>query len=726
MVGRVEDDLAPVVGQARPPVRERPDVVGLRRLEAADAERARRRRQVRPRPGAAALTTTTAPVSASTRRSCTVQQRREALEGLDVPGRPQGDVDLVGARSTYSPMRSTTSWSDPLEHAGPHELGDARRTARAGCRRPTRARRSPRSGSRSGRARRRRSAARAPPACGRTWSGRTNGTFQPSASSAAMRSVRFSPPPPIQIGSAGCTGLGSQRASVRLKCLPSWSVLSTRSSERTTRGVLVEQVEALAGATGTGCRRRRTRPATTRRRCRRRPGRRRGGRWWRWRWPAPPGAGSRRSTRASRRAPARSCRRGRRGRRRPRGSGGPTGRRRRSGPRSRSSRSRAPRCGPRGASARRSSCSAAPCAPRTTSRGGHYVALAWLSLRPRPTAPASSPERRPASASRSPGSWRPRARRHARRPPRGPPADAGRGARDATGVRAEVVAADLADADSREHLVGDVAERGLTVDVLVNNAGFSTTGPVHRSDPDREVAMLRTDVEAVAHLCSAVPARHGRARPRRGAQRGVDGRVPAAARAGRLLGVEGVRARLQPRRAGRAEGHAASRSPCCAPARSRPSSPRPPASPTRRPTSLPKFMWVSAEEVAAVGVEGMAAGRDVVIPGAANRVGAVAAHLMPKRLLVPLLAPPAPVASSISRRARCRRPGRGGQPASTRPSPCRRRRCPRAAVTRRSDRRRATRNLSWKIGPAIGASAGLARRRPGSASSVTSVPVSPR
>ena len=34
-----------------------------------------------------------------------------------------------------------------------------------------------------------------------------NGTFQPSASSAAIRSVRRSPPPPTQIGS-GRTGRG--------------------------------------------------------------------------------------------------------------------------------------------------------------------------------------------------------------------------------------------------------------------------------------------------------------------------------------------------------------------------------------------------------------------------------------------------------------------------------------------------------------------------------------
>ncbi|MDZ7734200.1 MAG: SDR family oxidoreductase [Acidimicrobiia bacterium] len=70
------------------------------------------------------------------------------------------------------------------------------------------------------------------------------------------------------------------------------------------------------------------------------------------------------------------------------------------------------------------------------------------------------------------------------------------------GVRCEVLVADLADEAERRDLVSRVGDLGLTVEVLVNNAGFSTMGPVHRSEPEREVAMLRTDVEAVAHLCS--------------------------------------------------------------------------------------------------------------------------------------------------------------------------------------------------------------------------------
>ena len=54
--------------------------------------------------------------------------------------------------------------------------------------------------------------------------------------------------------------------------------------------------------------------------------------------------------------------------------------------------------------------------------------------------------------------------------------------------------------------------------------------------------------------------------------------------------------------------------------------------------SLPKFMWVPAADVAKAAVEGLAAGRPVVIPGAANRASAALAHLAPKALLLPMLA----------------------------------------------------------------------------------------
>ncbi len=54
--------------------------------------------------------------------------------------------------------------------------------------------------------------------------------------------------------------------------------------------------------------------------------------------------------------------------------------------------------------------------------------------------------------------------------------------------------------------------------------------------------------------------------------------------------------------------------------------------------SLPKIMWVPAADVARAAVDGMDAGRAVVIPGTANRVTAAVAHLTPKSLILPLLA----------------------------------------------------------------------------------------
>src|SRR5215831_3694483 len=70
------------------------------------------------------------------------------------------------------------------------------------------------------------------------------------------------------------------------------------------------------------------------------------------------------------------------------------------------------------------------------------------------------------------------------------------------GVRTEFIACDLTDDAARRELHPEITRRNLAVDILVNNAGFSTTGPVAKSDPEREVAMVRTDVEAVVHLTS--------------------------------------------------------------------------------------------------------------------------------------------------------------------------------------------------------------------------------
>jgi len=63
-------------------------------------------------------------------------------------------------------------------------------------------------------------------------------------------------------------------------------------------------------------------------------------------------------------------------------------------------------------------------------------------------------------------------------------------------------AVDLSDRPSRAVVLDRVAELGCTPNILVNNAGLSTVGPVAASDPDAEMNVIEVDLAAVADLCS--------------------------------------------------------------------------------------------------------------------------------------------------------------------------------------------------------------------------------
>jgi uncharacterized protein len=71
---------------------------------------------------------------------------------------------------------------------------------------------------------------------------------------------------------------------------------------------------------------------------------------------------------------------------------------------------------------------------------------------------------------------------------------------DRHGVRAEVVAADLSDSAERDRVVSEIEQLGLTVAVLVNNAGFGIYRAFARSDRERELQQVRLLVEAVVDL----------------------------------------------------------------------------------------------------------------------------------------------------------------------------------------------------------------------------------
>ncbi len=209
---------------------------------------------------------------------------------------------------------------------------------------------------------------------------------------------------------------------------------------------------------------------------------------------------------------------------------------------------------------------------------------------------------------------------------------------DTLPTTAHVVPGDLADRAARAGLLGELESRGLTPQILVNNAGLSTLGPVHRSDPDAETNMIEVDVVAVADLCGRfLP---GMVERGRGAVLNVASTAafqPLPGQAGYGAGKAFV---LSYTRSVSAElkGTGVTATVLC---------PGPvqtgfgeAAGFTRQEANdaLPGFMWVPAAEVARAAVEGMDKGTLVVIPGFANRAGAAFANLMPKRVLLPILA----------------------------------------------------------------------------------------
>jgi hypothetical protein len=206
------------------------------------------------------------------------------------------------------------------------------------------------------------------------------------------------------------------------------------------------------------------------------------------------------------------------------------------------------------------------------------------------------------------------------------------------GLRVDVLAADLSDRGVRAGLLGRVTDMGVTPHILVNNAGLSTLGPISKSDPEAEMNMIEVDVVAVADLCS----------------RFVPGMVERGA--GAVLNVASTAAfQPLPGQAGYGAGKAfvlsyteslneelrgsgVTASALC---------PGPvdtgfgeSAGFTKEESeaALPKVMWKLAQVVAKVGVDALASGRVVAIPGAANRVAAGMARHTPNRFLVRLVA----------------------------------------------------------------------------------------
>ena len=75
-----------------------------------------------------------------------------------------------------------------------------------------------------------------------------------------------------------------------------------------------------------------------------------------------------------------------------------------------------------------------------------------------------------------------------------------RGLTEEFGVAVSVLARDLAQAGTPAAIARELEERGLSVDILINNAGFGVYGPFAQTPLSRELEMIEVNVTALTQL----------------------------------------------------------------------------------------------------------------------------------------------------------------------------------------------------------------------------------
>jgi short-subunit dehydrogenase len=193
---------------------------------------------------------------------------------------------------------------------------------------------------------------------------------------------------------------------------------------------------------------------------------------------------------------------------------------------------------------------------------------------------------------------------------------------------AEVLAADLTDPDQ----LAAVEARVRTVDLLVNNAGFGTFGPLHTLDIDIEAREVNLNIVALVrltHAAAVAMVERGRGgilnvSSLAGFQPGPSNATYSATKAFVTSFTQAVHEELK--------GTGVSVTALCpgfthTEFQERANAPA---------SDVPGFMWQDAPEVARAGLDGVAKNRAVVIPGATNKImgnlSSVTPHAITRRV----------------------------------------------------------------------------------------------
>ena len=201
------------------------------------------------------------------------------------------------------------------------------------------------------------------------------------------------------------------------------------------------------------------------------------------------------------------------------------------------------------------------------------------------------------------------------------------------GVRVDVMVEDLEDPTAPARICADLEARGLKIDVLVNNAGYGVPGSYVASGWDVHERFLQIMVVAVAELTHRLlPGMMERRYGRIINVASLAGLVPAPAGHTLYAASKAFLIKFSESLGHEVRRHGVFVTAVC------PGftySEFHDVTGTRvRMKSLPRFMWLSASDVARHGYDAVMAGESVVVTGRVNAAIATLVRMLPQRLVI--------------------------------------------------------------------------------------------
>jgi short-subunit dehydrogenase len=201
------------------------------------------------------------------------------------------------------------------------------------------------------------------------------------------------------------------------------------------------------------------------------------------------------------------------------------------------------------------------------------------------------------------------------------------------GRRVHVIVCDLSASGAPARLCAEIASRGLTIDALVNNAGYGVPGAYADSPWERHGAMLQVMVTSVAELTyRLLPGMIGRGYGRIVNVASLAGLVPAPAGHTLYAATKAFAIKFSEALAHEGRPHGVHVTAVC------PGftfSEFHDVTGTRGQVSrLPRWMWMGSPTVARQGFEAVMAGRPLHIPGRVNRTIAALVRHLPQPLVM--------------------------------------------------------------------------------------------